>query len=126
MSLSSHPEVSRQAKRKDISWFSNILDAPNFQHLAPLTWIGTAEIDPLRDEAETYGEKLKQAGNQVIMKRYSGVPHTFFHMDNVLQGGREYVQDVISHVRICLYPATEDHQPLTDASTPEAPGARNV
>lgn len=96
----SHREMNR-----DVSWYSNLLAAPNFTDLAPLTWIGTAEIDPLRDEAEAYAEKLREHGNNVITKRYLGVPHPFMHMDGVLRQGREYVSDVILQIRACLYPA---------------------
>lgn len=86
----------------DVKWYANIMNAPNFKDLAPLTWIGTAEFDPLRDEAEAYGERVRAAGNNVVMKRYDGVPHPFMHMDGVLRQGREYVQDVIAAIRGCL------------------------
>lgn len=89
---------------RDVSWYANILNAPNFNDLAPLTWIGTAEFDPLRDEGEAYGKRVRDAGNNVVIKRYNGVPHPFMHMDGVLRQGREYVQDVIGAIRGCLYP----------------------
>lgn len=92
----------------DVRWYANILDAPNFKDVAPFTWIGTAEFDPLRDEAEAYGEQLRAAGNHVVMKRYDGVPHPFMHMDGVLRQGREYVQDVISAIRECLHTAKQE------------------
>lgn len=93
---------------RDVSWYANILNAPKFNDLAPLTWIGTAEFDPLRDEGEAYGERVRAAGNNVVMKRYGGVPHPFMHMDGVLRQGREYVQDVIGAIRGCLYPPKRD------------------
>jgi acetyl esterase/lipase len=80
------------------------LAAPNFKNLAPLTWIGTAEVDPLRDEGEAYAEKLRENGNNVIVRRFPGVPHPFMHMDKALQQGRDYVNDVIAHISRCLYP----------------------
>lgn len=101
----SHREMSR-----DVSWYSNLLSAPNFKDLAPLTWIGTAEVDPLRDEAEAYAEKLREHGNHVVTKRYPGVPHPFMHMDGVLTQGREYVSDVILQIRACLYPSKEEKE----------------
>lgn len=92
----------------DVSWFANILNAPKFNDLAPITWIGTAEFDPLRDEGEAYAERVRAAGNNVVVKRYAGVPHPFMHMDGVLQQGREYVQDVIGVIRECLHRPKED------------------
>jgi acetyl esterase/lipase len=73
MSLGSNAEVSQKEQKRDISWFADALKAPNFKELAPLTWIGTAEFDPLRDEAEAYADKIKEAGNKVLVKRFPGV-----------------------------------------------------
>jgi len=111
-----HPGVSQKDLRRDISWFADAMNAPNFENLAPLTWIGTAEFDPLRDEAEAYARTVEEAGNTVIVRRFLGVPHPFMHMDKVLVQGREYVQDVISHIRRCLYPPSP-----TPSSSPPPP-----
>ncbi|WCM21588.1 alpha/beta hydrolase [Paraburkholderia bryophila] len=53
--------------------------APAFGDLAP-AWIATAEYDPLSDEGEAYAEKLRAAGNLVMLRRYPGVIHEFFKM----------------------------------------------
>jgi hypothetical protein len=37
------------------------------------------------------------------------VPHPFMHMDRILKQGREYVEDVINHVRTCLWPDPAKH-----------------
>jgi len=44
----------------------------------PDTLIFTAEFDPLRDEGEAFGEKLKVFGNQVLTYRIPDVLHGFF------------------------------------------------
>jgi len=71
------------------------LYAPNIEdrsspYLAPLlakdmnnqpdTLIITAQYDPLRDEGEAYGMRLKQAGNRVKMYRLQGAVHGFFSL----------------------------------------------
>lgn len=56
-------------KEEDLTnpYFSPLL-ADDFSN-QPKTLIITADLDPLRDEGEAYGQKLKEAGNQVVMKR---------------------------------------------------------
>lgn len=46
----------------------------------PKTMIITAEFDPLRDEGEAYGKKLKEFGNEVVIYRVSDVLHGFFSL----------------------------------------------
>lgn len=102
MSLGADSTTAQKDAQKDVSWFPNLLSAPNFSGLAPLTWIATADVDPLRDEGEAYVEKLRVNSNIVVHRRFLGVPHPFMHMDRALLQGRDYVNDVISHVRQCL------------------------
>lgn len=98
------PVPSHKQMLADVSWYANLLTAPSHKKLAPLTYIATADIDPLRDEGEAYAQKLRECGNNVVMRRFRGVPHQFMHMDGVLRQGREYVRDVIGNIRVCLYP----------------------
>ena len=44
----------------------------------PKTLLITAEYDPLRDEGEAYGEKLRRYGNEVSLHRMDGALHGFF------------------------------------------------
>ena len=96
------PAANPKDIQKDVSWFADALSAPNFKDLAPLTWIGTAELDLLCDEGEAYAAKLKENGNNVVVKRYAGMPHGFWHMDKDLDQAVWYVNDVINHIRQCL------------------------
>ncbi|CAG7926867.1 unnamed protein product [Penicillium olsonii] len=70
----------RESQLAAVSWYANILDAPNCKDL-PTTVIYTAGCDPLHDEGEAYAQKLVSNGNEVIQKRFVGVPHPFMHMD---------------------------------------------
>ena len=56
------------------------IHAVDLSGLAPALII-TAEFDPLRDEAEAYGEALRAAGVDATTKRYAGMIHAFFHME---------------------------------------------
>ncbi len=55
----------------------------------PKTLILTAQYDPLCDEGEAYGEKLKAAGNYAEIHRIKGAFHGFFTMDTKYPKVRE-------------------------------------
>jgi acetyl esterase len=46
----------------------------------PSALLVTAELDPLRNEAERYADCLQQAGVPVELVRFDGVPHGFFSL----------------------------------------------
>jgi acetyl esterase len=57
--------------------------APLLAHdltMQPKTLIITAEYDPLRDEGEEYGKKLREAGNHVEIYRIKDGLHGFFSL----------------------------------------------
>lgn len=60
-------------------YFSPLL-AEDFSR-QPDTLIITAEFDPLRDEGEYYGQKLREAGNYVKIYRMLDALHGFFALD---------------------------------------------
>lgn len=83
--------------RKDIDWYlahclereedrHNPLASPylssTFSGLPPAL-IVTAEYDPLRDDGERYGMRLKAAGIPVTLSRRSGAIHGFFVSDQL-------------------------------------------
>jgi acetyl esterase len=69
----------------------------------PDCFIATCEFDPLRDEAEAYGDALRANGVRVETKRYDGLIHAAATLGGVLDGGRLLVADVAAHLREALH-----------------------
>jgi len=78
--------------------YASPLLANNFENL-PDTLIITAEFDPLRDEGESYGNKLKEAGVHVISSRYKGVTHGFISMDKITKKSDSAINEISSYLR---------------------------
>lgn len=65
----------------------------------PPTLIVTVECDPLRDEAEDYGDALMASGVPVSLHRVSGLPHGAFGLAGILPRSREITQAIDSFLR---------------------------
>ncbi|KAF3491370.1 fumarate hydratase [Arthroderma uncinatum] len=90
-----HPE------RSEDDWKISPIFAPNFANLAPaIVW--TAEMDPLRDEGVAYVKKLEAAGVRVEHIRVAGVPHTFVHLNGVLEGGKLFMKQSVGALAAAL------------------------
>ncbi|KAK7533476.1 esterase [Phyllosticta citricarpa] len=84
-------------KEFENEWEISPIRHPNLAGLAA-AFIATAEMDPLRDEGEAYGKKLREAGNQVEVWRAPGVPHTFGILGGVLETGRQFNKKVVEEL----------------------------
>ncbi|WXG44912.1 MAG: alpha/beta hydrolase [Promethearchaeati archaeon SRVP18_Atabeyarchaeia-1] len=73
--------------------YASPLLAPDVDKLPPALII-TAGFDPLRDEGEAYGERLKKAGVPAKVSRYAGMIHGFTSMDGAIDKAKEAMNEV--------------------------------
>lgn len=73
--------------------YASPLRAKDLSGLPP-TAILTCEYDPLRDEGEAFGARLREAGVQVAVRRYSGHIHASSYATRLMPSARRYLDDV--------------------------------
>jgi len=73
--------------------YASPLLAQDLSNLPPALVI-TAGFDPLRDEGEAYGERLKAAGVPTTITRYNGTIHGFFGLAALGESGGLAVKEV--------------------------------
>ena len=78
--------------------YASPMQARTVRRVAP-AFIMTAEFDPLRDEGEAYGERLKKEGVPVACKRYDGAIHGFFSFGHIMDQGKQAVADAAVRLR---------------------------
>ncbi len=88
------------ASRKE--GYASPLLAENLVNLPP-TLIITAGFDPLRDEGEQYGERLKIAGIPTTITRYKGTIHGFFGLEALGKAGVEAIKEVGDKLTAAFY-----------------------
>lgn len=61
--------------------------------LAP-AFVATAELDPLRDEGESYARRLEEAGVPTVHVRYNGMIHGFLRMPAAINRAADALDDL--------------------------------
>lgn len=99
--------------QKDLDWFTDnycpdpdrradprfaILHAEDLRGLPP-TYLATAGFDPLRDEGEALGRKLRDAGVPVVERRHDDLIHGFVNLIGIGKRFREAVAEAAGALR---------------------------
>ncbi|MGC0334565.1 acetyl esterase [Streptomyces sp. SAI-170] len=84
--------------RPDVDQYAAPMKATSSRGLPPALVL-TAEVDPLRDDAEAYADRLRNDGVPVTSVRHSGVFHGFFTEVGVFAKTDEAIDDVVRHLR---------------------------
>ena len=100
----------------DMNWFTSYYlnsDADKKNPLAspmqsdnlrglPTALVITSEYDPLRDEGEAYGKRLKEAGVPVTISRYNGVIHGFLSLEPLTDKGKQAREECAQALRVAF------------------------
>jgi acetyl esterase len=92
-----YSHYTRDASDVD-DWRCSPLRASDHSGLAPAVVV-TAEFDPLRDQGEAYGEKLRAASVPTEIIRADGIIHGFFGMHDFMPPGRRAWDASVSALR---------------------------
>ena len=102
--------------RSDMSWFwdhylanpeerthpyASPLRAEKLEDLPPATII-TAEFDVLRDEAETFAERLRAAGVDVQCTRYDGMVHAFNNQLGIYDLAADALEEAAARLQLAF------------------------
>ena len=77
------------------------LRAPDLSGLPP-AYVATAGFDPLRDEGEAYGKRLREAGVPVALVRHPGLTHTFANLTAISRSSRAAMLEAAGALRMGL------------------------
>jgi acetyl esterase len=91
--------VPNSADRKQP--YASPAEATDLSGLPPAIII-TAECDVLRDEAEHYAQKLREADNVVLFKRFPGMIHGFLIWQETIDAAKKAVIEICDGVHVIL------------------------
>jgi acetyl esterase len=80
-----------------------VLIAPDLSSLPP-AYLATAGFDPLRDEGEAYGLRMREAGVSVAIRRHPGLIHGFANQTAVSRTSRAAMREAAGALRMGLAP----------------------
>jgi acetyl esterase len=107
--------------REDMEWFeshyipdgiddadprASMMRAEDVSGLPP-AYVATAGFDPLRDEAETYAERMREAGVAVVLQRHGGMIHGFANFTAICPSAHAAMREVAGALRMGLGLAAE-------------------
>ncbi len=81
----------------------SILLAPDLSGLPP-AYVATAGFDPLRDEAEAYALRMRDAGVRVALRRHPGLVHSFANQTAISRTARAAMLEAAGALRMGLAP----------------------
>jgi acetyl esterase len=84
------------ADRSDVRF--SPLRAPSLKGQPP-AMIVTAGFDPLRDEGRAYGDRLREAGVDVVYREYPGQIHAFVSLTKVIPQGMACTLEIADYLR---------------------------
>lgn len=102
--------------RNDMQWFedhylpdgcdpddprASMMRARDVSNLPP-AYVATAGFDPLRDEGEIYAARMREAGVQVVLRRYSSLIHGFANLTAICPNARGAMFEVAGALRMGL------------------------
>jgi acetyl esterase len=79
----------------------SILLAPDLSDLPP-AYVAIAGFDPLRDEAEAYALRMREAGVQVAIRRHPGLIHGFANQTAICRSARGAMLEAAGALRMGL------------------------
>ncbi len=68
----------------------------------PPAYVATAGFDPLRDEAEVYAERMREAGVKVALRRHKGLIHGFANLTAICPTARAAMFEAAGALRMGL------------------------